>query len=654
MGKRPIFMLAAIASMASAATAQQATSVQQDFEAATALHDRSDFAGALARWQALEARTAKNPRSRALVEVRKGQTLLALDRKDEAVASTRLGLAGLPVGDASLKGDRFAAFATLGRVAEAALDYASAAEAYGKAEQTAQIPGEHMMALRGLIQANTFIDPAAAAQAMARVEGLLAGNTSDAEVRAAFKRLNGQLLLNQGAFEASRKASGEAVRLLGGLTERTRIDDVPVRSNYAIAALLAGKKDDARHYMAMTGAGRLSKGSFDPGPQMKVPECGGEAGLKPADLAVVEFTIDDDGVVRTSAPVYAEGGGGVALEFARATRGWSWTPEQVKQMPPFFRNRVRVELRCSTAFERPSVGTYLDGELGNWLTDKKVAMPPMLSGSDAGVLPQLRAQLAAAEATQGKDALALVPMLHQLTHNAVVGREETNALARRELGIAVANGAPPPARLAIEAMVWQSALAEGWKPDSYVRAVTPALSAVPYAGDAVARSALRLMIADAGRKNEARTRQLLTEIGSDAALPANHPLRVGALIRLASLEKDAGNAPAAAAAFTASGLSARQCALVDSAPRFLGASAGESAFPLEAQQWGFEGFTTMQFDVSVDGRVVNQRAVIAYPPFVFTEAGTGIVKTARYEKSYRPDGGLGCGGNTQRVKFNIP
>ncbi|MFC3580586.1 hypothetical protein [Sphingomonas hylomeconis] len=653
MGRRSILMLATIAGMASAAAAQQpASSVQQDFEAAAALHDKDDFAGALARWQALETRAAKNVRSRSLVQLRKGQTLLALDRKDEAVAATRLGLAALPSSDATLRNDRFVAFLTLGRVAEASLDYASAAEAYDDAEKLATGPGDKLIALRGLIQATTFVDPNRAGPAIGRAELLVATDT-DKAVKAVIKRLKGQLLLNQGAFELSRKASGEAVQLLGGLTERTRIDDVPVRSNYAIAALLAGDKEDARRYLAMTGAGRLSKGSFDPALQMKVPECGGESGLKPADMAVVEFTIDDDGVVRISAPVYAAGGGGTALEFARATRGWSWSPEQVKQMPLFFRNRVRVELRCSTAFERPSIGTYLDGELGAWLTDRKVAMPPMLSGSDAGMLPQLRVQLAAAEAAGGADALALVPILHQLTHSSVVAREEINVLARRELAIAVAHGAPPPARLAIETIVWQSDLAEGWKPEPYVRTVTPALGATAYAGDAVARSALRLLLADAGRKNETRSRQLLTEIGKDPALPANHPLRVGALIRLASLEKDAGNAAAAAAAFTQSGLSARQCALVDSAPRFLGVTAGPSAFPMEAQQWGFEGFTSTQFDVSADGRVVNQRVVVAYPPFVFTEAGTGIMKTARYEKSYRPEGGLGCGGEMRRVRFSL-
>jgi outer membrane biosynthesis protein TonB len=70
--------------------------------------------------------------------------------------------------------------------------------------------------------------------------------------------------------------------------------------------------------------------------------------------------------------------------------------------------------------------------------------------------------------------------------------------------------------------------------------------------------------------------------------------------------------------------------------------------------WGFEGWTQMQYDVSADGHVLNQRAVVSYPPFVFDKASGNVVKGARYEKTFRPDGGLGCGGQTSRVIFRLP
>ena len=75
---------------------------------------------------------------------------------------------------------------------------------------------------------------------------------------------------------------------------------------------------------------------------------------------------------------------------------------------------------------------------------------------------------------------------------------------------------------------------------------------------------------------------------------------------------------------------------------------------MEALRWGFEGWAISQYDVDAEGRTQNTRTVVAYPPFVFGPAANGIIKGARYAKTFRPDGGLGCGSLTQRVVFRIP
>ncbi len=203
---------------------------------------------------------------------------------------------------------------------------------------------------------------------------------------------------------------------MGGLTTRVDLRDVSARSDTAIAALLAGDPESARKYMAYTGAGRLPKGSFDPAVQMKAPACGGEGGLKPADMAVIEFSIGDDGTVTSSTPIYAAGGGPVALEFARAALGWSWTPEQVKTLPRFYRYNIRLEMRCSTEFQRPSIGDFMRASLENWMLEKHLVVPAKDDASDALALPRQRAALAAAEA-KGEDsarpAAAPLPVARQ-------------------------------------------------------------------------------------------------------------------------------------------------------------------------------------------------------------------------------------------------
>ena len=74
----------------------------------------------------------------------------------------------------------------------------------------------------------------------------------------------------------------------------------------------------------------------------------------------------------------------------------------------------------------------------------------------------------------------------------------------------------------------------------------------------------------------------------------------------------------------------------------------------QAMRWGFEGWTQVQFDIGADGNVINQRALLSYPPFIFSEAGTKFFTQAKYAKTYRPDGGLGCGATTTRIRFLLP
>ncbi|KQN29824.1 hypothetical protein ASE88_13415 [Sphingomonas sp. Leaf38] len=627
-----------------------ATTLQQDFDAAAALDTKGDRASALAAWQRLEARTKPGSRSRGVAQIRKSAALFKLDRSDDAVTAARAGLALLPASDATLAEDRWHAYYNLGSIAENALDYAGASDSYASAEMAADAPDLKAASMLALANTKTFTDPAAAETALARADALLMPLKADGKLKALVARRHAILLLNRSAYEPARVYAVEAVKQLGGLTSQTTISDVSARSDAAIASLLAGKPDDARRYMAMTGAGRLSKGEFDPAVQMDVPPCGGEADLRPADMAVVEFSIGDDGVVSAVAPIYAAGGGAVALEFARAVRDWSWTPEQVKAFPAFFRYNVRIEMRCSTAFERPSITKFLDADMATWLESKGLALRTEERGADAVAIVRQRAALAAAEAKSGATSLAALPPLFQLANNAVVGREESNVLARRALAIAEAQGAPPTARLPLDVIVRQTSSADNWRDEVYARDITPLLSMPVYANDATARSAITLLIAD---RTNSRSRRgaLLQQVADDKALAANDPLRVGALIRLASLQQQAGDTATARATFERSGLAANQCAILDAPPHFL--SAG-GVFPDEARMWGFEGWTKTQFDVDADGRVLHQRAVLSYPPFVFTKAGVQTVAGARWSKTFRPDGGVGCGGLSQQVRFKMP
>ncbi|MGI4731239.1 MAG: hypothetical protein ACRYFW_05780 [Janthinobacterium lividum] len=634
----------AAATKPTGSTAQNApTAVQQLFDKAAALDVSGTPEARAAAWHVLVERAHGNRRTVAIAQLREGIALATAGRMDEANGLVRAALVDLPAADPTLRIFRYDGTTLLAGIAEADFDYAAAAERYASAEPLAQTPSERLGALLGLIRTATYTDQAAALAAVGRADALLRSVTAEPAVSAMVRRYHAELLLNRSDYVGAKQEAATAVKLMGGLTTKTNSNDVSIRSDYAIAALLTGKPDEAREYLAMTGAGRLPGGVFGRGVDTNPPDCGGEAGLKPDDMAIVEFTVADDGHTVGVRPVYAAGGGAVALEFARAVGNWSWTPEQLKDVPIFFRNRVRLELRCSTSFQRPSVATYFDGKLASWLDEQDIETPAPPPGSDAAALPLERTMLVTAEKRDGADALALIPIMSLLTRNRVTPSEEVAIDAARALTILSAHKAPPAARLAID-------LAAFGRSQGDHRKAMQAL-AVRYAGDPEAVGALALIEADGAGRDTNRARTILRPVAEDAQLSLDHPVRSAALVRLASLEQRASRPEAARAIYAEAKIAPESCALIDSPPHLLHAG---GTFPMEAMRWGFEGWTLLQYDISPAGKVSNERAIIAYPPFVFTKAAIATMAGAQFAKTYRPDGQLGCGGNTGGVRFAMP
>jgi hypothetical protein len=266
-------------------------------------------------------------------------------------------------------------------------------------------------------------------------------------------------------------------------------------------------------------------------------------------------------------------------------------------------------------------------------------------------------ELARREQGAGPSSIDLVPLLVELAANAVTPNQDRTTYLQRAMAIARAEKAPATVMAAIGMR-----LALCPDPKSCVPYGDPAnvdtLVADPkIASDPRAIGAVRLFHADQlylrkGKRQQAA--EQLVRIRDDAGLGRNDPIRTGALIRLASLELVAGNQEGARSAFAESGLDAQQCALLDSGPRMQRLKYSASDFPMNALQWGFEGWVKAEFDVSADGRPTNPRAVVAYPAFVFNKSAIEMVSRSRYDESFRPDGGLGCGGLSHNIRYVIP
>lgn len=342
------------------AQSQPRPGIQQRFDAANTARDAERWVEALRLYQELETGT-RNPRTLALVRIRKGTVLIEMGQLEEADAAIRAGLGALSPGDSSLDLDRFQALLTLGRLAEHALDYPEALRQFRLAAAIPVGPAERLLAHRGIIQTELFTDPASALrEADAALQTASAAGIQNRPVIGQLRTLRGRALLNLARFGEAREELTRAQQHLGGMTTRVDRADLIARSDLAIAALLDGRREDARRYLAYTGAGRLPQGLFSLNRSAAVPACSPTLGAN--DVAVLELIVGTDGTVADAKPIYASRQGPGAVELARTARGWTFDPASVRDIPPLFRSVVRLEVRCS---QEPRTAPQPDESNGN-------------------------------------------------------------------------------------------------------------------------------------------------------------------------------------------------------------------------------------------------------------------------------------------------
>lgn len=614
-------------------------SVQQMFDAADAASSAGDHAAAVTILEALGQRV-RSPRSVAIVRLRHGMALGKLYRWTEARPLLEQALAALPADDRSLDLDRGQALRTLGALELAELDHEAARDYFARALAGMTDPIERIATLSGMVQAVMFIEPekglAYADEALALVDGLEPALAKP--LRASAANLRGQMLLNLGRFAEAEAVLAKAVSGEGGLTLRVNYDDLVVRSNAAIAALLAGHRSKSREYLIYTGAGRMQKQDFSFGADMPLPLCG-EDGVRPDDVAVVEFGIADDGAVSYARPVYGSRPGPMAIQFARSVRQWSWRPEEIAKIPPLMRLVTRLELRCTTNIGGPSLPLMARAAFRDWAEQRGVVHQEVAAGSDVKRRAMLEAELVRLRAAPGRSPVREALVLSDLLENPLVtgkARTEHAAAFGRILSEA---GAPPMVMLWSDGFPFGSE--RGWGIDD-----------TRYVADPVAQSLARLILYDGSRHRRGQKgRPLLDAVLADNRLPADHPLRIAALVRRASARAAAGDRAGALADYAATGLTAQQCSIVDAAPRFKSAGLVDREYPTDMVTAGIEGWVQIEQDIGGDGRTLNPRVIAAYPPMVFSPNATRISAYMRYDPAFRPEGGMACSASTSRISF---
>jgi tetratricopeptide (TPR) repeat protein len=626
---------------------------QQLFNAATDAVNAGRCTEALPLADALLARPAITGNSRILatVKLRRSQCLVSSGRFEEAKADIDSALKAIPGDDLVLAGDIAEAHLSLGKMYFLGFDFESATVEFERANALLR-PGERRRTLEWLAMATMFEPGDRSIDYAARL--LTLANQMPEKVRkrmsANARTVHARALMNHGHAAAAYSELKEALAEQGGLTMQVHLGDVVTRSDLALAALLNGDRRSAKEYMAYTGAGRFEKGPLESAQQMSPPLCGGTADLKPDDMAIIQFTIDDEGGVKNVTPVYASRTGPVAAEFARAVTGWSWKPQDAKNISAFFRTAMRVELRCSNTAWHPDVTDILKKELSAFLADKHLESPSGISGTPP---PASTIQALVAQQSIDGHELESVPLMLSIATSTELTQDERLGWFDRARAVLAKAGAPLAALTYIDVRrsLWESGYKRDYKKQrAYLRTL---LARADIAADHGVADTLRLLIAEAhyGSPPPADAEGLLTSVAEDTALAEHDPLRTGAWLRLATLQSESGNLAAARASYTQSGLSAQECSLVDATPVLRRSVGGSFDFPMDALYWGFEGWVVAEFDIKPDGTTTSQRAVVAYPPLIFSESTIEGLKRVRYTQTYRPEGGLGCGGKQYKLNF---
>ncbi|MDQ1674835.1 MAG: hypothetical protein QOC98_3397 [Frankiaceae bacterium] len=648
--KRAILAVAALllsrAALGQQPAAPQPTPQVQFDAASTALASR-DWAEALRLFEALEARV-HDPRTLAIVRVREAKALTQLGRLDDAVAILRAELPRLPAADASLHDDRFEGLLALGAIAERRLDYDEALRQY-RAAAAVPIPEiDTLPARRGIIQTSLFSDPdSALREADAALAVLAAGAPGNNQLKGAIETLRGRSLLNLGRFGDARSALDDAMRLLGGLTLRLDLVDLTARSDLALAAMLAGATEDARRYLAYTGAGRFSRGYLRLSATVDPPHCDGE--LAPTDVAVIQAAVADDGRVVSATPIYASRRGGSALAFARAVSDWSFDPESVATIPPFFRAAARFELRCS---QFPNDDGYAEDatSVRKRMTARDPAWGPALERLRHLPLPQVRQELAAGGASVANSPAFLPQLVTLILSDSAADSERLTAL-RRALPLAAALPDPAPLlaslalRFGYESRSWHDKHL-GRAPDYDALLAFPEIAASPRAAMEIRLARARNDFAD---NQDARALAAASAIRDLPSLAADDRLRSQATELIMAVRAAQGDLAAARAAQQAAGAMAPRC----SYSRRKRIVTSENDFPQAALQWGFEGWAMGEIMIGSNGVPRSVRTIVAYPAFVFAEAEEHVVRTARFDPIFAPDDGV-CPGSRLTIAFRLP
>jgi tetratricopeptide (TPR) repeat protein len=626
---------------------------QAAYDAAQAAYDKRDWATAIAGFTPLLPSDPSHrlSRSQAVIASRLGDALVHADRREEATAWLDRVIADVPADDADTRDH---AWLWRGDAARSGFDYPAAVAAYDHVFDDPQMAQDVLTLLNagvGLAYVDVTRDPAHVAAVLDKLLARLdLPTTVGTDILAEVEDLRARAAINLGDRNAAQHWIERALNHSGGLTTgHVSVGQATIRDDAAIIARLRNDDEDTRKYLTYTGAGHMKSMDWIGHVDGDLPVCGGE--VAPQDSVVVQFYLGDDGKVAGALPVYASKAGDDGQIFAETVSHWRWNPADLRDVDPYYRFTLRLELRCATRPPPDQLGKPYEAALQSWLSslglpDGKLRYnEPFAPTRDSRESPGLHQ-------ADGAGIAALFKIVPASPEGRLHFSQMLDTIH-----------APPPA---LAALIMRIAKANGYRGHSIrsdgrlrseaLAAMQPAFRARFPDSAANAWLILEQALADEDSGDFANAPALLQAVIDTpaATLADDDPVRQVAILHLALSKARAGDPGAAHARLAAANLDAERCTLFDTHPVPASVDIASSQFPMDALRWRFEGYVQESYDILANGHVANIRTVLAYPPFVFSQDTERAVASFRYLPPSIGDAPVGCQGETKAVRYHIP
>jgi tetratricopeptide (TPR) repeat protein len=615
---------------------------QQIYNEAQVAFDKADWPAAIKGFAAIARPDdgGEMSRSQGVIHARLSQAYAHERMTGEAEREAALALKGIRPQDQLERAMMWLAIAEAQRYD---LAMTSAIDSYGKGLDAAQEAKNAELVVSaevGLAMCYMTVSPEKATPLLDAILAAPAAATYPKLQHAQYYDLRGRASLNLGQTREAMPFLTKAIDLSGGLRgSQVNLIQVGIRGDAAIGALLMKHDDEAREYLSWTGAGHLPSDEWTRG-LGSPPVCDEAMDIRPDDLVVVEFSIAEDGHVVGAAPIYASRPGMLGTAFAKAVKQWRWNPERITKLTWFWRNMIRVELRCISRPNPRGLADPFYRETYEWLFGSQLTpedLAPLKKGYVTANDPRLE-----------RDDLAAIPAL--LERLRIETDDRKAQLIASHLVTALDKAKAPAAARAL-AMYLESFWRSSSRASERVRSMADHLAILEHTDPQSAATAwfaleYAIDLEMDGRFKDARP--ILERILAypPDVLGEHDPVREVATLHLAALQRRAGDAAGADANIKTAGLTRAQCMLFDVRPVVTDNAVYYRDFPDEALRWGFDGYVRESFDINADGRVENVRTIIAYPPFVFRAGAEHTVAHFRYLAPVVDGVSAGCDGHS--------